>query len=777
MRKGPIAPSIVRKTNKPQPEPNVALETKADRIVLGLIALCFVAFAIHHIIAYDVWWQLKTGQLVRQSGFPATEPFSYAFPGQVWTEVRWGYCVVISVIYDRLGLDYLIVAKLLLLSIAGLCLWQFGRQEARWAVNFGLLSALILMHQRMMIRPELVTYALLAVYLLLLRRFQVSQNIQWLYPLLFLQIVWVNSHSLYILGPVVLWIFIGAEFLDRTLIRTEGDEIEDRLSVADLKKLSLISIGVSLACLVNPYGINGAVFAFELFEEMQSDSGLSGLITELRSPFAAIGFNLPFVSYCLVAAVSALGFYLRRRSISLGWIAVWTAFLYLLVTSERNNALFGIVACASIMMSLGRLPVKPNVSWCMRFACALFVLVMIPLIVSNYYYRSIDPDRRFGFGVAERRFPVRAMEFVEAQGLPKPVITNMAESSYVLFKEGRESVFVDGRLEVYKSSNIISSVKTFSTGEGLPDTVNRLNVFTLIAHIENDNVIVQRLINDPAWAAVYYDDSHIIFVRNAPATQAIIQRLKINWLDPHPINVELPQQPRSGHLLTGLFPSVGDSGPARALARLYLLAGNPPLAQTSYEEAIQQWPDDPQVCFPLGIMYRSQKREAEAKTLLAKVPQEMFQTHNNQVFAGTIYEVNANWLAATDAWLKVADLGDKSFEVYQHVAQAAVNAERWDAAYTAFDAMTKTRPNDVEMLNNLAAVAERLDKRPEALSALTRSLQLKPAQADVATQIGLIKLKLGDSVGAKQSFEQALTADPTFAPAIKYLDQMRRAQK
>ena len=755
---------------------NSVLEANADRVVLGLIALCLVVFALHHIIAYDFWWQLKTGQLVRQSGFPETDPFSYAFPGRVWIEIRWAYCVVISLIYDWLGPDYLIIAKVPFLSLAGFCLWQFGRREAQWAVNLGLLSALIMMHQRLMIRPELVTYVLLAVYFLLIRRFQLSGKVHWLIPLPLLQIIWVNSHTLYILGPAVLWLFTGAEFVDQVLLRPRIKELQDRSSVSNLKWLALISIAVSLACLVNPYGINGALFAFELFREMQSDNALSGLITELRSPFSAPSFSVPFVSYCVVIAISAIGFVLRRRSLSLSWLLVWSAFLYLSIVSERNTALFGIVACASIIINYGSMSVRPYVIWSIRGACLLFLLVMIPLVVSNYYYRSIDPDRRFGLGIAERRFPIKALEFVESQGLPLPVITGLAESSYPLFKYGPSSVYVDGRNEVYGSANAVEAVKTFSTGEGLLDTAARLNVFTLIAHLENDNVLIQRLINDPAWTVVYFDDAHIVFLRNAPSTEALVQRLKIDWQDPHPVKVDPPQQLRADHLLTNFFPSIGDSAPSRALGRLFLLAGNTALAQKSFEEAVRQWPADPQACFSLGVIYRAQKREPEATKLLAKVPEDIFKQHNNQVFAATMYESNKNMQAAADAWLQVATLGDRSPEVYQHLAQAAVASERWDAAYTAFDALSKTSPSDVEMLNNLGAVAQKLNKKQEALTALDKSLQIKPGQPEIATQIGLVKMKLGDAKGARQAFEQALAADPSFEPAIKQLERLRSAQ-
>ena len=78
----------MRDKKRGDPIGNSVLENDADRVVLGLIALCLFAFAIHHIVAYDIWWQLKAGQLVRQSGFPTIDPFSYGYPGRVWTEVR-----------------------------------------------------------------------------------------------------------------------------------------------------------------------------------------------------------------------------------------------------------------------------------------------------------------------------------------------------------------------------------------------------------------------------------------------------------------------------------------------------------------------------------------------------------------------------------------------------------------------------------------------------------------------------------------------------------------
>lgn len=750
-------------------------EWHVDRVVLGLLIAGLVVFCIHHIIAYDFFWQLKTGQLVRAAGFPTTDPFSYGFPDRIWIEVRWLYCVTISIIYESFGASGLIAAKVPVLLLAGLCLWRFGRDDHRWVVNAGLFVALVLIHPRLMVRPELVTYVLLPAYLLLIRNFQLDGKIQWLLPIVPLQIIWVNSHTLYVLGPAVLWLFVGAELGARVIRLPFDPEADQRLSMVRIRDLAIAASAAALACLANPYGVRGALFALELFTETMGDEALNGLITELRSPFAAAGLTVIFVSYITVIVVSALGFILRRRSFSPGWLALWAAFLYLSVRAERNIALFGIIAAASIIVNYGRLDLARAVVWSVRSACAATLLVMIPLVVSNYFFRA-EPDMKFGFGVAERRFPIKALEFVDSQKLPLPVMSNLAENSYVLYKHGPKSVYVDGRLEVYGPANVVAAVDMFSTGNDLLSTVEQKGVHTLIAHLDNDIALIQRLLQDTAWVPVYYDESHIIFLRTDASTDALAKRLKIDWQNPQPVVIPPVKGLSADGWLTNLFPSAGDNSSTRALGQLFLLTGNFSKAQGYLEDAVRRSPDDPRSCLHLGVLYRAQKRESEAASLHARVPGEMLNQLNNQIFSANTYEAFGNMEAAADAWLQVSRLGDTSTAVYQHLAMTSVPAQKWDAAYIAYDALSKRVPDDIQILNNLGTVADKVNKKQEALVALGRSLQLRPAQPVVATQIGIIKMTLGDAAGGRQAFEQALTADPSFEPARQHLEVLQRSQ-
>lgn len=128
---------------KPRVEQNGTDPTQnlADRAILILIIVTLAVLSVHLIAAYDLWWQLRTGQLVRASGWPTTDPFSYGFPERPWIELRWLYCVVISVLYEKGGPILLTAANTLWIAAAGTLLWLFGRGEKRWLVNLALLSA------------------------------------------------------------------------------------------------------------------------------------------------------------------------------------------------------------------------------------------------------------------------------------------------------------------------------------------------------------------------------------------------------------------------------------------------------------------------------------------------------------------------------------------------------------------------------------------------------------------------------------------------------------
>ena len=114
-----------------------------------------------------------------------------------WVEMRWLYSVIVYLLFKGLGLNGLILLKLLLLGLTFYLLGRYYRGSSRWVVFLGLSVTLAATHNRFFIRPELISYLFLVLYLFCLYRYKAGGTVRWLVPLPFLQVLWTNSHTLF----------------------------------------------------------------------------------------------------------------------------------------------------------------------------------------------------------------------------------------------------------------------------------------------------------------------------------------------------------------------------------------------------------------------------------------------------------------------------------------------------------------------------------------------------------------------------------------------------
>ena len=139
--------------------------------------------------------------------------------------------------------------------------WPMAVSVACW------LPALAAMSSRFDPRPEIISLLGAAVFLAVLFRTDRTPALAWVLPLV--QVIWVNSHALFVLGPIIL----GAYLIDHVAVgirrrlarRTTGTLPQRRWWL----HLGGASLAVVAACLVNPYGWRGAIFPFELFPRSQ----------------------------------------------------------------------------------------------------------------------------------------------------------------------------------------------------------------------------------------------------------------------------------------------------------------------------------------------------------------------------------------------------------------------------------------------------------------------------------------------------------------------------
>ena len=172
-------------------------------VIILLFTFLFIS-QINTIVDVDLWWNLKTGEhIVKNLEIPHLDIFSYTLAKRPWIDHEWLSQVVFYLIFSMFGWVGLNVLKAFIISLCFLILIFLSTSRHKnliYAVFFTLLSILAFGY-RSFVRPEIFSYLFLCIFLYIL------EKKKRLYLLPFLQIIWVNLHGYFILGPVLVFLY------------------------------------------------------------------------------------------------------------------------------------------------------------------------------------------------------------------------------------------------------------------------------------------------------------------------------------------------------------------------------------------------------------------------------------------------------------------------------------------------------------------------------------------------------------------------------------------
>jgi len=169
----------------------------------------------------DLWWHLKTGQVIAQTHhIPQVDTFSYTtghhhtVPHE-WLAQLWIYAAYAAHGYTGLMLWECLMTGAILLAGLYLCTIYSGDIKIAF---LGTLSIWAYGSVGYAVRPQLVGYLLLAFELILLHLGR-TRNPRWLLAIPPLFAIWVNCHGSFWLGLGVLAV---TAFVDVTRLRISG---------------------------------------------------------------------------------------------------------------------------------------------------------------------------------------------------------------------------------------------------------------------------------------------------------------------------------------------------------------------------------------------------------------------------------------------------------------------------------------------------------------------------------------------------------------------------
>jgi tetratricopeptide (TPR) repeat protein len=242
-------------------------------LVASMVAAASV-LACQELRDSDAWWHLRSGQWILENRrLPTLDPFTFASADREWIDLHWGFQVPLALVY-RLGG----VAGMILLAAAMCGVTLLIAMTARmrdwpaWVVAAAWIPALLVMSSRLPPRPEIFSLVFLAAYMAVLLRCDQRPALAWALPAI--QVVWVNSHGLFILGPLILGAYIVDGVLGTLRHCQAAGAPANCTGPRWWMHVVLASITVGAACLVNPYGVRGALFPLELFAKIGPQGGI-----------------------------------------------------------------------------------------------------------------------------------------------------------------------------------------------------------------------------------------------------------------------------------------------------------------------------------------------------------------------------------------------------------------------------------------------------------------------------------------------------------------------
>src|SRR5215212_6620193 len=144
-------------------------------IVAGLTLVFVALLAVKAIPAYDLYWQLKTGEVIAHTrSVPKTDLFSYTAFGDPWYVQEWLCETLFYGLWQTLGKESLIVLRMLVIAGAfGLVLWRSLRRTGRPLLSMGVtLLAAWGSAYFFDSRPQMMTFVATAALLLILDEYR-----------------------------------------------------------------------------------------------------------------------------------------------------------------------------------------------------------------------------------------------------------------------------------------------------------------------------------------------------------------------------------------------------------------------------------------------------------------------------------------------------------------------------------------------------------------------------------------------------------------------------
>lgn len=476
-----------------------------------LVYMVFAGAACVGFTDPDFWWHLRTGQLIVETGsIPKADPFSFTAAGSHWIAHEWlsdllmygiegsvGYWANV-ILFAALALGAILIMHRLLLRMG---------VSPRVALGLAVLGGTMSL-PGWTVRPQAFSWLFTAIFLytLYLRRID-SRTTLWHLPLLML--LWANLHAGYVIGLLLLGLWLAATAAERVIWHQRHD----------LRVPALVFAASFAATAVNP---NGLALLTYPFTYLAPGNASERFIAEWQSP----DFHSP-AHWPLAVGIVALALVgLRGRGRNLFGPSLAIVFTLMALMSTRHQPLFALV----LMPVMGEVlrerwrwarqeaasPPAPRGSLALNWS----TLALAALALALFIGRSPRLQLRSSpltTGVFD--YPTAGANFIR-DNYPNARMFNTYHWGGYLINAlyPKQRVFIDGRADMYGDSLMEQYTRVARLQPGWRDVLTQYDVDLVIT--EKDSPLAAVLAEAADWNLAFSGPVEAVFVRPADNASA-----------------------------------------------------------------------------------------------------------------------------------------------------------------------------------------------------------------------------------------------------------------
>lgn len=486
-------------------------------IVFLICYFLLAVIAMRPVFALDGYWHLQMGKDFIENGLsPWVDHYSFSYFGKEISTVPVVFQVLLFQFVSLFGESngfYLI--RLLYITLLMISLFVYFRQIKASSFIVFLFLPLIsyFIHIRLMIRPEIFSYVLMVICLMLYLKAQKKFETKELLQICLLLLFWVNYHS-----PIIGYIIVFGLFLDKAINKIYFDD--DSFS---WRQWFLWGTVIFLIGFVRPGGLH---FVITVFNVMSDDFGK--YTREYADSYAMYSRNI-VVNITWMLSAYVVVWSILKKQFGFAFIAIIFTYFSLSVMRMITATTLINLCVLALYFSHTTFSSHKNIRPSIKNAL-LFVSVSVSLFV--YYavakesLASVEKNSNQR-ALLEKSYPVQATKYLKRYHEGGNILNSMGNGGYLINKLSPEyKVYFDGRTNIlYPIDFLIHNVELMSAPESLKNTISQENVSYALFENSIDNYIALK--NAGHLELNFADENYLLFAENKQISFPLLSKLLV----------------------------------------------------------------------------------------------------------------------------------------------------------------------------------------------------------------------------------------------------------